>query len=274
MSRIFYSGQFIRVESQQNGVKKILLNRPQVKNAFHAQMIEELSQTFISLAKISDENDMRLLILEGEGDTFSAGADLNYMKEQAQKPQSENSRDAHKLGRMFYQLASFPSPVLCAVKGAAMGGALGLTVCADYVLCNDKAVFATSEVLLGLVPGTISPHIIRKLGVAHASFFMLSGNKMGAQEALNVGLVNEVSSDENFALSLERVVGQFLMAGPLAARKTKELIRHCSPLPSQELFEFCADQISLARSTQEAQNGLSAFFEKKTPYWRDFIKKD
>ena len=168
---------------------------------------------------------------------------------------------------MFYKLASFPTPVVCAVKGAAIGGALGLTVCADYVLCDENAIFLTSEVLLGIVPGTISPYIIRKIGVGHSSYFMLAGKKMNAQEAQFIGLVNKVTAESEFNTELDKVTHQFLMAGPNAARKTKELIRNCSPLPSQELFELSAEYIAQVRATDEAQKGLAAFFSKEAPYW-------
>jgi methylglutaconyl-CoA hydratase len=263
----FYSGKYIRVESLENGVKKLILSRPDVKNAFHSEMIDEISKALIALAKVPNEKDMRLLIIEGEGNIFSSGADLNYMKEQSKKTETQNLNDARQLGRMFYKLASFPTPVLCAVRGAAIGGALGLTVCADYVICDEKAVFMTSEVLLGIIPGVISPYIIRKIGVSRSSYFMLSGKKMDAQEAHNIGLVNQVVTDSNYNNELNKVIKQFLMAGPKAARKTKELIQNCSPLPSQELFEFCAEQIALARSTDEANLGLNSFFEKQTPEW-------
>lgn len=267
MTELFYSGKYIRVEALPHGVKKLILARPEVRNAFHAEMIDEISKVLILLAKIPSEQDMRLLVLEGEGKVFSSGADLGYMKEQAKKTEAQNLNDARQLGRMFYKLASFPTPVVCAVKGAAIGGALGLTVCSDYVLCDDNAIFLTSEVLLGIVPGVISPYIIRKIGVSRSSYFMLAGNKMNAQEAQLVGLVNKVTTLENFQEELDKVTKQFLMAGPSAARKTKELIRNCAPLPSQELFEFCAEHIATARSTEEAQKGLNAFFEKQTPYW-------
>ena len=268
MIDLFFSGQFIRVESHKNGVKKIIFARPEVKNAFHAEMVDEISTVLASLAKIQNELEMRLLILEGEGKVFSSGADLNYMKEQANKTEAENLHDARQLGRMFYKLASFPCPVICAVKGAAIGGALGITVCADYVLCDENAVFLTSEVLLGLVPGTISPYIIRKIGLGNASAFMLTGKKMNAQQAQLVGLVNKVTTENEFNAQLSLIIQEFLMAAPSAARKTKELIQNCSPLPSQELFELSAKYIATARSTDEAQNGLSAFFKKQTPIWR------
>ena len=266
MTGVNISGKFIRIDSLPNGVKKIIFNRPEVRNAFHGEMMDEISGALTKLASLK-EIEMRLLILEGEGKFYSAGADLKYMKEQSTKSEAENLNDARHLGRMFFKLASFPTPVISAVRGAAIGGALGLTVCSDYVLCDENAIFLTSEVLLGIVPGVISPYIIRKLGVANSSAFMLSGKKLNAQQAEKIGLVNKVVLEADLSQELDKVVKEFLMAGPNAARKTKELIHHCSPLPSQELFEFCAEQIAQARATQEAQEGLTAFFDKHTPSW-------
>ncbi len=267
MTELFFVGEHIRVESHFQGVKKIIFTRPDIRNAFHAAMIEEMSTALSQLAAIREASDMRLLILEGEGAVFSAGADLSYMKQQSMQNEVQNLTDARTLGRMFFKLASFPTPVVCAVKGAAIGGGLGLTVCADYVLSMQNAVFFTSEVLLGIVPGVISPYIIRKISLAHASYFMLTGKKMDAIKALEIGLVNKVTTEIDFEKDLKEVVSEFLCAGPNAARRTKELIKNCSPLPSQSLFEFTVGQIASARCSEEGKQGLNCFFEKKKPDW-------
>ncbi|MES2614805.1 MAG: enoyl-CoA hydratase-related protein [Bdellovibrionota bacterium] len=267
MGELFYSGRHIRVESFPNGVKKLIFSRPDIRNAFHAEMISEITTALNNLTTISDILNMRLLILEGEGKVFSAGADLNYMKEQSKNTQEQNLQDARHLGNMFFQLASFPTPVVCAVKGAAIGGGLGLTTCADFVLCEENTIFCTSEVLLGLIPAVISPYIIRKVGLAQASFFMLSGSKMNAQDAFNFKLANRITTESNFNTELDNVAKQFLCAGPYAARKTKELILNCAPLPQPALFEYCAAQIAAVRSGEEAQQGLNSFFSKKEVSW-------
>jgi methylglutaconyl-CoA hydratase len=267
MTDLSFSSKNIRLESCSHGVKKIIFTRPDICNAFHAEMIDEMSTALTQLAAIREAKDMRLLILEGTGKVFSAGADLSYMKEQAEKNEAKNLNDARNLGRMFFKLASFPTPVVCAVKGAAIGGGLGLTACADYVLCDEKTIFATSEVLLGIVPAVISPYIIRKIGVAHASYFMLTGKKMTAPEAFRIGLANKVTSEQDFSMDLNKITQEFLAAGPNAARRTKELIKNCAPLPTQSLFEFCAGQIAAARCSEEGRQGLSSFFEKKEPDW-------
>lgn len=255
----------IRIEHKPYGVVELVLNRPDVRNAFNAEMIAEISQALSELAATIDANALRLLVVRAEGSVFCAGADLNYMKEQSAASPVQNLRDAQTLGQMFFKLACFPVPVICVVQGAAIGGGLGLTVCADYVIASVDAVFATSEVILGIVPGVISPYIVRKIGLSAASPLMLTGRRYTAHEALKFGLVNEVA--EMADVPLQPVLDMFLKAGPNAARRTKALLKKASPLPGPDLFQFCAQAIADARVSDEGQAGLAAFFDKKPPPW-------
>jgi methylglutaconyl-CoA hydratase len=273
MSETYYSGKSIRVESFDYGVKKMIFTRPDIRNAFNAEMIQEITSLLSELSSIHNENEMRLLLLEGEGKVFCAGADLSYMKEQSQKNEAQNLEDARMLGQMFFKLASFPCPVISVVQGAAIGGGFGLVSCSDFTLAEENANFATSEVLLGIVPGVISPYIIRKIGVAQASPFLLSGKRFLATECLSSGFVNKVTKLENIQKELKSIVDNFLMAGPLAARRTKDLIINASPLPNQLQFEFTAKQIAIARSSKEGKAGIHSFFEKTSPYWCHGITK-
>jgi methylglutaconyl-CoA hydratase len=267
MNEVYYSGNNIRVENSDYGVKKMIFTRPDIRNAFNEGMIKEITTLLSELSSIHDENEMRLLILEGEGKIFCAGADLLYMKEQSKKNDEQNLEDARNLGLMFFKLASFPSPVISVVQGAAIGGGFGLVSCSDFTLAEENSSFATSEVILGIVPGVISPYIIRKIGVAHASPFLLSGKKFSAVECLISGFVNKVTKLDHLQQELKSIVNCFLKAAPLAARKTKELIINASPFPNQMQFEFCAKQIAIARSSKEAKEGIHSFFEKTSPYW-------
>lgn len=257
----------IRLEHLPHGVKKMVLVRPDICNAFHAEMIAEISNTLSELAAIPEAENMRLLVLEGEGNIFCAGADLNYMKEQAKSGEEQNLKDARVLGQMFYKLASFPTTVLCAVKGTAVGGGLGLVSCCDIVLAEDRAQFAASEVLLGLVAGVISPYVIRKLGPARAGHMMLTGKRVSAHDALHMGLVQQVVPTDSFAAAIKQNILDCLKVGPNAARGSKRLLHKCAPLPDAELFEYCAQQIAKARASAEAQLGLECFFAKKAPTW-------
>ena len=267
MEASFHGGETVRVEVLARGVMRLVLDRPQVRNAFNAQMILELSQVLDELAALPEDR-LRLLLLEGEGNVFCAGADLAYMKEQAEAGAERNLENARELGRMFSSLAGFPAPVVSCVRGAAIGGGLGLAVCSDFVLADPKAVFATSEVMLGLVPAVISPYIVRKLGLAHAAPLMLTGRRIQAREALASGLVQRlVEPLEAFDTALARVLREFLAAGPQAARATRELLRRIAPLPDPDLFEFTARTIARARAGSEGQSGLRAFFHKTQPAW-------
>jgi len=268
MEGLRFEGETIRVEALAQGVMRLVLNRPRLRNAFNALMIQELSRALADLAEHPDQERMRLLLLEGEGTVFCAGADLTYMKEQAEAEAEPNLENARELGRMFARLAAFPVPVTSFVRGAAIGGGLGLAVCSDFVLADPAAHFATSEVTLGLVPAVISPYLVRKLGLAHAAPLMLTGRRIQAREALASGLVQRlVEPGESFDTALGRVLREFLAAGPQAARATRELLRRIAPLPDPDLLEFTARAIARARAGSEGQSGLRAFFLKTPPAW-------
>jgi methylglutaconyl-CoA hydratase len=267
VERIVTRAATLCVESLSLGVKRIVLARPEVRNAFDETMMGELGDVLDHLAGIPDPEQMRLLVLAGEGKVFCAGADLSYMKRLAGKSREESLEDAKALSRLFYKLADFPSPVIAVVQGAAIGGGLGLTVCADYVLAEETALFATSEVLLGIVPGVISPYIVRKIGLAAAAPLMLTGRRLPASEALGIGLVSKVVPPESRDRSLQEVVLDFLASGPEAQRRTKELLKKASPLPAGDLIDFTAQQIAEARRSPEGKKGLEAFFAKAPPAW-------
>ena len=267
VERVVTEASTLRVEALSLGVKRIVFARPDVRNAFDETMIAELRDVLDHLASIPDPLQMRLLILEGKGKIFSAGADLGYMKRVAARGEAESVEDAKVLARLFYALADFPTPVLAVVQGAAIGGGLGLAVCADYVVAEEQSVFQTSEVLLGIGPGVISPYIIRKIGLAHAAPMMLTGRRVVADEAKEMGLAQRICLPSERAAVLENVVLDFLAAGPEAARRTKTLLKQASPLPAPELIDFTAQQIADARTSPEGKMGLEAIFSKAPPAW-------
>lgn len=265
-----HNGQTLLVRHARHGVVRVVLNRPSLRNAFNAEMISELNDVLAELAACPDENKMRVLLLEGAGTHFCAGADLAYMQEQSRAGEPQSLRDARVLGSLFFRLASFPTTVISAVRGAAIGGGFGLVCCSDVVISEATAVFATSEVRLGIVPGVISPYIVRKLGAGRSAPFMLSGERLSAEQAFALGLVNHMVSsgtEQAFAEKVATVVSEHLKAGPNAVRRTKELLRKIHPLPEPGLFEYTAAAIAAARCSSEGQHGLSGFFEKKSPSW-------
>jgi methylglutaconyl-CoA hydratase len=272
---VFFEGETLRVESLAHGVKRLVLMRPDLRNAFNEKTISELSEAFTRLTAVGDPEELRLLVLQGDGHVFCAGADLAYMRAQAERGEPGSLDDARKLGRMFFKLALVPVPVVSAVRGAAMGGGFGLVACSDYVLADEDAIMATPEVRLGIVAGVISPYVYRKLGLAHAQRFMLAGARYKASECVSCGLVSRVvGTGSSFEDVLDDVVTSFLQAAPNAARRTKELLRRLSPLPQPDVFEYAAMQIAVARSAPEGREGLGAFLEKRSPSWQNNLPKE
>jgi methylglutaconyl-CoA hydratase len=267
VERIVTRASALRVESLSLGVKRIVLARPDSRNALDEAMLQELRDVLDHLATIPDPEQMRLLLLAGEGKVFCAGADVGYMKRQGAKGVEESVEDAKGLASVFYKVADFPAPVVAVVQGAAIGAGFGLAVASDFVLAEESALFATSEVLLGIVPGVISPYVIRKIGLAAATPLMLTGRRVSAREAASSGLVSRVVSAAELETALQEVVLDFLAAGPEAQRRTKELIKRAMPLPGPEHIDFTADAIARARCSPEGKKGLEAFFAKAPPAW-------
>lgn len=267
VERIITKASTLRVESLSLGVKRIVLARPDVRNAIDETALDELRDVLDHLATIPDPEQMRLLLLAGEGKVFCAGADISYMKRLAAKSLEESFEDAKGFASLYYKLADFPTPVISVVQGAAIGGGLGLAVASDYVLAEESALFATSEVLLGIVPGVISPYILRKIGLATAAPMMLTGRRLDAREAAAMGLVNRVVPGPELERALQEVILDFLAAGPEAQRRTKELLKRAQPLPGPEHIEFTAEALAKARCSPEGRKGLEAFFSKAPPAW-------
>lgn len=256
------------VEMAIPGCVRIVLNRPEVRNAFNEVMIAELTTLLELAAERLAAPDFRVLALCGTGEVFCAGADLEMMRRQGKASSEENRKDARLLGRLFAALASIPVPVVCAVQGAAIGGGFGLAVCSDVVLTHADALFATSEVRLGLVPAVISPYIVRRIGLGAATLPLLSGMRLSASRALEMGLAQRAVSDKN-ALegALMETVNDLLCGAPLAQRETKRLLQLAHPLPSAALMALTEESIARVRSGPEAAEGLDCFFAKRAPSW-------
>lgn len=215
-------------------------------------------------------DDARLLLIQGEGEVFCAGADLADMRSRGADGPVDNLENARRLGRLFTRLAAYPVPVVCCVQGGAFGGGLGIATCSDFVLAQVDAVFAMPEVRLGLVPGVIGPYVVRKLGPAHAAPLMLSGARVSAQEALRAGLVHRiVERAETGSAVLTEVLTAFLQGGPQASRRTKQLLELLSPLPGPEVLEASAHAIAEVRSSAEAQAGLQARMARRPAPWAE-----
>lgn len=246
-------------------VAYVKLNRPDVRNAFDPGMIEDLTKTFISL---ETRQDLRVVVLQGTGKVFCAGADLNWMKEMVNYNLEQNREDSLKLFAMFEAIVECSLPVIGLVQGAAYGGALGLVACCDYVIADPQTKFCFSEVKLGIAPAVISSFVSRKALAGKVRHLMMSGAVFTAQHALETGLVHEVATALNFATQLEPLLKQYKECGPESVRETKKLLNSLPKLSWSEQKSRTSQLIAERRISQEGQEGLKSFLEKREPHWR------
>lgn len=245
----------------------VTLARPERRNAFDDSMIAALRHHFLSLAR---DETLRALVLLGQGDHFSAGADLGWMQRMAGYDYKANVDDAHVLAGMLQALHNLPMPTLAVVRGAAFGGAVGLIACCDMAIAADDAIFALSEVKIGLVPATISPYVLRAMGERTCSRLFLTGERFTARRALETGLVSEVVDAQDLDACCERLLGEISSAGPSATRIAKRLLRDVSGQPiDSALIDDTCQTIAEIRVSAEGQAGLNAFLEKRPAPWRE-----
>ena len=242
----------LRIE-RDDDVLRITLARPDTRNAFDAALIAELSQAFV------DVGTARAVVLAGDGASFSAGADDEWMRASADLDVEANVADANALRRMFEAIDGCAAPVVALVQGHALGGGIGLVACSDIAIAERRTVFAFSEVKLGIVPAVISPFALRKIGESAARRYFVTGERFDAETALRIGLVHEVSVD--LPSSLERVLAELRTAGPRAARHAKRLVLERPDGPDT------ARRIAERRTSEEGQEGLRAFLERRSPAW-------
>lgn len=258
------SYQFLELE-QQGAVATVWMNRAELHNAFNTQVIEELHACF---AAIDQRDDIRVVVLAGRGKSFSAGADLNWMKQAGSASRQENEADALKLAQMLHQLASLKQPTIARVHGIAFGGGMGLASACDICVASTEAKFATSEVRLGLAPSTISPYVIRAIGARQASRYFLTAERINAEQALNIGLAHEVAEPDALDQTIDAIVDALLLGGPEAQAASKQLIQMVNQQElTQDLLLQTAQHIAHVRQGTEAKNGLNAFLNKQSPSW-------
>ncbi len=246
------------------GVATISLNRPEVHNAFDDVVIAELNS---AIAGYATHPEVRLLVLRAEGKSFSAGADLGWMKRMASYSREDNLADARELERLMHGLYDFPKPTIAVVQGAAYGGAVGLVSCCDLALASESASFALSEAKLGLAPAVISPFVIAAIGARQASRYFLTAERFSAATARELGLVHEVVTAEALTEAVEKLLATLLANGPVALMACKALLRRVAAASSPELAAYTTELIASLRTSQEGQEGLGAFFDKRQPAW-------
>ena len=243
----------LRIE-RDGDVLRITLARPDRRNAFDAAVIAELAEAFVDVGRA------RAVVLAGDGPSFSAGADVEWMRASADLSYEENVADANALRAMLEAIDGCPAPVVARIQGHALGGGAGLVATADIAIAAPDAVFAFSETKLGIIPAVISPFALGKIGPGAARRYFVTGERFDAETALRIGLVHEVAEDLDAAV--ERVVGELLSAGPHAARWAKRLVRERPDGP--ETARWIAER----RTSEEGQEGLRAFLEKRPAAWR------
>jgi methylglutaconyl-CoA hydratase len=253
------------LERRADGVVRLTLSRPAIHNAFDDRQIAELSAAFGALAQ---DEGVRAVVLTGAGRSFSAGADLNWMRRAATYGEAENLRDANALAALMKALYELPQPTVARVNGAALGGGTGLVACCDLVVASESAVFGTTEVRLGIIPAVIGPYVIAAIGARQARRLMLTGERITAYEAARIGLVHEVVAGDQLDAAVDRVVSQLLKGGPQALTAAKRLVHDLAGRPiDQGLIDDTARRIAALRATPEAREGLGAFLEKRKPGW-------
>ena len=243
----------------------IWMARPAVHNAFDETLIAELTDT---LRQLDADPAVRAIVLAGEGRSFSAGADLNWMRRQGEASVEDNLADARRLAGLFRTLSTCVTPTLALVQGAALGGGMGLAAACDLCVAAERAVFATSEVRFGIIPSAISPYVIRAIGVRQAKRYFQSAERIDAARAFALGLAHEVVEEEALDAKIDEVVQALLSGGPKAQAAAKELIDAVADRPlTPEVLEDTAQRIARLRATEEAREGLSAFLEKRPAAW-------
>lgn len=256
--------KLVLTEIDARGVATVTLNRPDVHNAFNEGIIVGLRDAFDALG---GNGDVRAVVLTGTGKSFSAGADLNRMREMADHSPAENKADAMRMAGMFDKLNTLPMPTIARVQGSAFAGGLGLVAACDIAIGVDTAQFAVTEVRLGLIASAISPYVIAAIGPGAARRYFQTAERFDAAEAARIGLLHEVVAAVDLDAVVEGIVGNILKNAPASVAASKRLIRETAGPVSAALQEDTATWIAEIRATDEGREGIASFFEKRKPSW-------
>jgi methylglutaconyl-CoA hydratase len=255
--------------SRDGFVARVTLSRPDVRNAFNAELIAELRARFEELAE-EEPSSLRAVVLAGDGATFSAGADVAWMRAAQQLSVEENEADAGRMAAMFAAIDACPVPVIARVQGAALGGGMGLCAVSDIVLATADARFGFTEVKLGILPSVIGPFVLAKIGEGQARALFSTGERFDAERAMRIGLVHEVVADEAaLDARIAALVDELSSAAPGALRAAKALIRDLRGVSADEARALTTERIARLRTADEGVEGLAAFLEKRPPAWRE-----
>jgi methylglutaconyl-CoA hydratase len=248
----------------EDSIAHVTLNRPDVHNAFNDVMIRELIDVFENIEK---HPEVRVVVFTGEGKSFCAGADLNWMRRVKDYSFEQNLRESLELSDMLFGMYSCSKPTIARVNGAAIGGGTGLVAVCDIAVAADSAKFSFSEVKIGLIPACISPYVVKKCGEGRCREFFLTGERMTAERALGAGLVNKVVAPEDLDSAVAQFTSQLISSGPESITRCKELLRNVPFMCYDEVKRYTAKIIAQIRGSEEGQEGMNAFLEKRKPKW-------
>lgn len=257
--------QTILVSVSDDGATYITLNRPDVRNAFNAEMIAELTH---AIQQAEEDSNTSAVVLAANGKHFSAGADLNWMKSMAGMSYDENCRDAAQLATLMQTLYQCAKPTVARIQGCVFGGAVGLVSCCDIAIATEDARFCLSEVKLGLVPAVISPYVINAIGARQASRYFLTAEVFTSTAAKSIGLIHEITHDNDLESTTAAITQNLVNTGPAAVKAAKKLIQTLNPIDSPEIIEHTTQLIATLRVSEEGQEGITAFLEKRSPNWK------
>jgi methylglutaconyl-CoA hydratase len=243
----------------------VVLDRPEIHNAFNDELVKQVTDAFTDLGR---RPDVRVIVLAGNGKSFCAGADLNWMKRMVRYTHDENVADARAVGRMYLAIAKCPKPVIARVHGAALGGGAGLVAACDIGVALESVQFGFTEVKLGIIPAIISPFVILRVGPSRAREFFITGERFLAPVAMNIGLIQHVVSHEPALDALiDSKISQILTSAPAAIAAAKELVFGVAARNLESSLDFAAEAIAQARAGTEGQAGMQAFLDRQKPPW-------
>lgn len=258
-----------KLQIDSRGVAWLTLTRPEVHNAFDDRLIEQINQHLDAVRQQAEQGTVRVLVLGSEGKSFSAGADLNWMKRMVDYHLDDNLADSRKLSAMMQGLDTLPCPTIARVQGAAFGGAVGLAACCDIVIASERARFCLSEVRIGLSPAVISPYVQRAIGSRQMRRYALTAEVIDVDTAEHLGLVHQSVASDQLDASVDSIIDTLLTTSPQASRATKALLAEVARAPdSDDTREHTCRVISELRVSPEGQEGLASFLDKRPPAWQ------
>jgi methylglutaconyl-CoA hydratase len=247
-------------------IARLILNRPDVRNAFDGELVAALQR---AVRELASDPASRVVEVSGAGKTFCAGADIEWMKKVSGFTMEENRRDSAELAALFRALDELDKPIVARVQGAALGGGTGLLAVCDVVVAAENAIVGTTEVRLGVIPAVISPYLVRKIGESRARAWFLTGEHVTAADAREAGLVHRVVPEKDLAAATKAVLDSILLGGPEAVTEAKRLARSIVTLPARDAAATAIQRMGERRGSAEGREGLAAFLEKRPPSWTE-----